>query len=323
MKEKKFSLGVWAFSPCGDRFLTIGYRPEMSLEKVIREVATIDDLSGVEVGYPGDVNENNLDYFREIIKETGLVVSMVGVDLTGDRKWQNGSLSSTNPEIRKEAVETCRSGIEVAKQLGCDLFNIWLGQDGYDYPFQSNYPKAWDLLVDSIKEVAKTGVKVCLEYKPKEPRTHSYIATVGKALLIAHETGKSNVGVTIDVGHALAAYESMAESAVLCMRDGRLFHLHLNDNYRLWDDDMIVGSVHTIEYLELIYWLEKIGYDGWYSLDIYPYRENPLEASRESIEMLKTLSKLLDKIGRKNLEKAIEEGNPAKIQKLLREKILQ
>ncbi len=318
---KKFSLGVWAFSPCGDRFLIEGYRPSMPLEEIIRKVATIKDLSGVELGYPGNVNEKNLEELKSILKETGLKVSMVGVDLTGDRKWQKGSLSSTNPEIRREAIQLCKSGIALAKKLGCNSFNIWLGQDGYDYPFQSNYPKAWDLLVDSITEIAKTGVKVCLEYKPKEPRTHSYIATVDKALLIAHETGMKNVGVTIDVGHALAAYESMAESAVLCMKAGRLFHLHLNDNYRLWDDDMIVGSVHTIEYLELIYWLDKMGYDDWYSLDIYPYREDPLEASRESIEMLKALSNLLNKIGREELEKAIEEGDPVKTQKLIREKI--
>ncbi|MFB0562322.1 MAG: sugar phosphate isomerase/epimerase family protein [Candidatus Lokiarchaeia archaeon] len=323
MKEKKFSLGVWAFSSCGDRFLTEGYRPEVSVEEVVRKVATIRDLSGVEVGYPGDVNEDNIDSLREVLKDTGLVVSMVGVDLTGDRKWQKGSLSSTSPVTRNEAIGVCGSGIEVAKELDCDLFNIWLGQDGYDYPFQSDYPKAWDLLIDSISEVAETGVRVCLEYKPKEPRTHSYISTVGKALLIAHETRKENVGVTIDVGHALDAYESMAESAVLCMRAGKLFHLHLNDNYRLWDDDMIVGSVHTIEYLELMYWLEKMGYDGWYSLDIYPYREDPLEASKESIEMLKVFSKLLDKIGREELEKAIDEGNPVRIQKLLREKIME
>jgi len=323
VKEKKFSLGVWAFGPCGDRFLTQGYRPEISVEEALRRAATIEDLSGVEVGYPSNVNEDNLDTFREVLRETGLVVSMVGVDLAGDRRWMKGSLSSTNPETRKEAINICRRGVEAARELGCELFNIWLGQDGYDYPFQSNYPKAWDLLVDSISEIAETGVKVCLEYKPKEPRTHSYIATVGKALLIARETGRENVGVTIDVGHALDAYENMAESAVLCMRDGRLFHLHLNDNYRLWDDDMIVGSVHTIEYLELIYWLDRMGYDGWYSLDIFPYREDPLDASRESIEMLKALSRLPDKIGRDELEKAIEEGKPAKTLKLIREKTLE
>ena len=46
--------------------------------------------------------------------------------------------------------------------------------------------------------------------------------------------------------------------------------MHFNDNYRLWDDDMIVGSVHTIEYLELLYWLDRVGYDGYLSMDQYP-----------------------------------------------------
>ena len=86
MKEKKFSLGVWAFGPCGDRFLTQGYRPETSVEEALRRAATIEDLSGVEVGYPSNVNEDNLDTFREVLRETRLVVSMVGVDLAGDRR---------------------------------------------------------------------------------------------------------------------------------------------------------------------------------------------------------------------------------------------
>ena len=30
----------------------------------------------------------------------------------------------------------------------------------------------------------------------------------------------------------------------------KLFHVHMNDNYRLWDDDMMVRFVHFIEYLE-------------------------------------------------------------------------
>ena len=55
--------------------------------------------------------------------------------------------------------------------------------------------------------------------------------------------------------------------------------MHFNDNYRLWDDDMIVGSVHTIEYLELLYWLDRIGYDGYLSMDQYPYREEPRKRS--------------------------------------------
>ena len=57
------------------------------------------------------------------------------------------------------------------------------------------------------------------------------------------------MGVTIDVGHSLEAYENVSEAACAAMSRGRLFHFHMNDNWRLWDDDMIAGSVHTIEFI--------------------------------------------------------------------------
>jgi xylose isomerase len=56
----------------------------------------------------------------------------------------------------------------------------------------------------------------------------------------------------------------LAEAVALLKRFGnRLMHLHLNDNYRATDDDMIPGSVHTLEWVEFFYWLDRTGYDGW------------------------------------------------------------
>ncbi len=63
---------------------------------------------------------------------------------------------------------------------------------------------------------------------------------------MVREISAANCGVTIDYGHAAVAYENVAESiAVLKKYGDKLFHLHMNDNYTLWDDDMITGSVHT------------------------------------------------------------------------------
>ena len=86
-------------------------------------------------------------------------------------------------------------------------------------------------------------------------------------------------------------YETIAESVALLKRFGnRLIHLHLNDNYRYWDDDMIPGSVHTLEWVEFFYWLDRTGYDGWYSLDIFAFREkDKIAVARESLAWLETL----------------------------------
>ena len=145
------------------------------------------------------------------------------------------------------------------------MIDIWPGQDGYDYSLQSDYIRDWEYMIEGISECVdyRKDIKIGIEYKPKEPRTHCYVSTIGKTLSLINRIGKDNIGVVLDVGHALCAYENVAESVALCSLFGnKLFHLHLNDNYRYWDDDMMVGSVHIIEYLELIYWLKKTEYRG-------------------------------------------------------------
>jgi xylose isomerase len=165
-------------------------------------------------------------------------------------------------------------------------------------------------------------LKFALEYKAKEPRTHSYLARMADTLLVCLQTGCDNVGVTIDTGHAFLGGENVAESIVLAKQAGnKLFHMHFNDNYKAWDDDMIVGSIHSIEYIEMLYWLDECGYDGWLSMDQYPYRENAVGAISESINWLKKFDLILTK-NHRDITAAIKEGDAVKTSKLTREKLI-
>ena len=126
--------------------------------------------------------------------------------------------------------------------------------------------------------------QLLLEYKPKEPRNFCFMARASDTLLLAKETALDNVGVTIDTGHALVGGENVAESIVILQEYGRkLFHMHFNDNYGHWDDDMIIGSVHFPLFVETLFWLKETNYTGWLSMDQYPYREDGQGALRESV----------------------------------------
>ena len=84
---------------------------------------------------------------------------------------------------------------------------------------------------------------------------------------------------------------------------------------------MMVGSIHTIELLELLFWLEKIGFNGWYSLDIFPYRDNSVGVASESIQWVKDLRRVIAHVGMDKMEKVISEGDQAKASKMIREGI--
>jgi xylose isomerase len=57
---------------------------------------------------------------------------------------------------------------------------------------------------------------------------------------------------------------------------------------------MIVGSVHSVCYLETLYWLDRCGYSGWLSMDQYPYREDAAGAIGESILWLRQFQAILE-----------------------------
>lgn len=324
-KNLRFSANINTFNACADRYVLSGYGERMDTDQLIEAATKVDGLTGVEVVGMWHVNDGNVEKIRRQIGEAGLEVTCVTPDIWASSKWGWGSFTSRDPKIRKEAVQEVQRSMEWAKQLNCEVVDLWFGQDGYDYPFQGDFTNAWDLLIEGTMECAEhlPDVKIVLEYKPKEPRTHCFIATVGKTLLLIDKVNKPNVGAMIDVGHALQGYESAAESAALLQHFGnKLFYMHFNDNWRLWDDDMTVASVHTIETLELLYWLDRVNYTGWYALDIFPYRENGIRAASESIRWIQGLEGVLERIGRERFDAVVASGDAMDASALLREAFL-
>ena len=86
----------------------------------------------------------------------------------------------------------------------------------------------------------------------------------------------------------------MGETVVILEMFGKkLFHMHFNDNYNSWDDDMVCGSVHFPIFVELLFWLKETKYEGWLSMDQYPFREDGKGALEASIRYLSRIDSLL------------------------------
>ncbi len=306
----RYATGTWIYGTVGDRYILTGYRRGLPIEERIERISRINGISGLEMIYPADF-EPGVESLAEIIREKGLECAIVGVDLTGDPIWQFGSFSSPDFEVRSRAVELTLRTIEAADALEAPAINIWPGEDGYDYPFQVDYRARWERFKSCIVEIAsqRKDKRICLEYKPREPRARSLIATAASAALMCNEIGLDNVGVTIDVGHALQAGENIAESLSMLSALGILYHVHLNDNYGSWDDDMMVGSVRLIEFLEMLYYLRTISYEGWLSIDVYPYREDPAHVVEGSIRILDKLNKVLESVGVDEIGRFLEKGS--------------
>lgn len=313
--NNKLSVGVWDYGMGTDRYVGAGYKPYMKFEDRLRAIGRLKGVSGVEITYPCDCNEENYETIKPILEEGNLSIIGMGVELVCDKEWKDGSLSAMDPARRAKSVSLVIKAMDFAQSIGVKTVSLWLGQDGFDYLFQNDYVKAYDYLVETLKECASHNptINLGLEYKVSEPKLSCMIKNAGMALAVSQATGCANVGVTLDVGHAMNAGENIAEVAAILYSQKRLFHVHLNDNYRIADDDMPVGSVHWAQYIEFFYWMERLGYDGWYSLDIYPYRDDPDAACEASITFITAVLKFVTE----KLPKDFVTGTEVKPSKIL------
>ncbi len=321
--KRNYSVFIFNVASCSDRYCS-AYGREFSMEEMFDRVKSIDKLSAVDL-VMNELFKNNKEDIKANLERTGLKVASVAVDTFANPLYQQGSLSSVDPEIRAQAIKDTKDAMDFAKEVGCNIVTLWPGQDGYDYIFQADYIRERKLFQDALAELCdySPDITLTLEYKIKEPRTHSYISTVGATLLMINTIGKNNLGVALDYGHAALGYESPAEAVAMCKMYGdRLKHIHINDNYRLWDDDMIVGSVHSLEYLEFIYWLRKTGYTGYMTLDQFPFREDGRDAVAESAEWLDAFEEIIDKADFAEIDAVLAKKDAIGASKLARKLLL-
>ena len=117
------------------------------------------------------------------------------------------------------------------------------------------------------------------------------------------------MGMNIEIGHVQIARENLAESFCLTLKDGLLFHMHVNDNNREkeGDTDLMPGAANFIGVLELFFWLKELNYRGWYGLDLNPQRLDARAAMAQSIVNLRYFERLAAALPRKTILKYIQE----------------
>lgn len=324
MPFDRYAFIAGALCQTGDRYLRAGYKEKtLTVPEVLRAVAARGVASGVEIHHRGNEDAAYLDELRRTLSDTGLRTTFVNTWTYGEPRWRFGSLSAADAETRRAAVTRCKATVDYARALDAMGVSLWLGQDGFDYAFQTDYQAQWRHLTDSLKELCDYAgdMPVALEPKPREPRNRSLIDSVQTALLLRLECGRDNLGVTLDTGHAIAGGQGLGPSIALAARHGALFNLHTNDNYGSWDDDMIVGSVRLNEALETFYLMEKYSYHGYVSVDIFPYREDAVDAVEESILCMRDYQRVVDKLGVAHIDRLIAAGDMPTTLRAVREAV--
>jgi xylose isomerase len=316
MSKESFASGLWVFARSEEKFG--GYNRALTVREQIAAAASVPGLKGLELISPLHVSLENAVEVKGWLEEYGLEAVSINPYLWTEPQWRLGALTSPDPNVRRAAIDRAKEAVEIGHVLGCRQMDLWPGEDGFDTHFQADYAQLWTWEAEGVREIAEFDpeTRIGIEYKIGEPRIHQLVSNAAKAALLGEALRLPNIGAYLDFGHALMAREVPAETVAMLMRYGRLVGVHVNDNFGLADDDIMVGSVHFWALLEFLFVLEDNGYNGWISLDIVPRREDPVAAATRSIAMLQICRTLLARLDRAALREAQDRMDAVETQRL-------
>ncbi len=322
MTEPEFGAGLWNFATYLDRYATDGYGEPHSTLDQIDLAAQVGDISWVDLNFPFTAGVD-LEDVKAKLAETHIKAIGVTPDIYL-REHCRGAFTNPDPAKRESAMAIMNGAAHAVRELGAKYVKIWPGQDGFDYPFQVDYRELNRLAVEGMRDLASANpdLRFVIEYKPREPRTHMFWSSAAKTILGIQQMGVDNVGVLLDFGHALFGGEPPAESAQMLIDHNLLWGMDVNDNYRGWDDDMVVGSVHMVEIFEYFHVLKVNGWEGVWNLDQFPFRENVVENAKLSIRFLKAIHRALDTLDEEALAQAQAKQDALKAQRVIQDALL-
>ena len=249
----------------------------------------VGGLTAADLNFPDHFERHSPAELKALLADHGMALNGLAMRYYTDPGFRLGAFTHPDPKVRRAAIDQTKQGIDACAAMGGQVMTVWLGQDGFDYAFQVDYARLWDLTLEGLAEVADhhPGVDISIEYKPNEPRAFALMPDMGATLLALKELGRRNTGVTLDFAHVLYAGEMPAQAAQLAARHSRILGVHLNDGYGKRDDGLMAGTVHPVQTVELFVELIKARYDGVIYFDTFPDHSglNPVEESRENIRL--------------------------------------
>ena len=277
-----------------------GLNRKVNALDLVARAASVSGLNAVDFNYPDHVEGLVEAEIPSKLGELGIRLNGYAMRYYTDPGFKLGAFTNPDKSVRRAAIDITKRGLDSLATAGGNLMTLWMGQDGFDYSFQMDYARAWNDTIEAIQEVAdhNRAIDISIEYKPNEPRSFSLMPDVATTLLAIKEIDRPNLGVTLDFAHVLYADEMPAYAAMLVARHSRLLGIHLNDGYGKRDDGLIVGSVHPIQTIELLYTLDQIGYDGVIYFDTFPDTTglDPIKECSVNIQTVEAMRTVVDRL---------------------------
>jgi xylose isomerase len=295
VRRKYFISGPqWAAAYQGQALFYAPTREPITFETVIREFGKIGigywcthDSDVVPTASLGSPEQDEIvAKIQRTLEENGVKCSMVTTETFYNAVFAAGPAPEA-PEVREYTAFRVRNTVDIGHQLGARYAVYWPGSLGYFVQGSIDEIQTLRWYADALNAACERDIQVakeknrptlrhCLEAKPFEPQAEILLPTSDAMLAFIASgalTHPEMVGLNPEYLHELMWGGAPRAALARALMAGKLWHLDINDGYRLKHDvDIAMGLVNPLDWLSVLMLLRANGFNGPFNLDFKPLR---------------------------------------------------
>ncbi len=190
------------------------------------------------------------------------------------------SLSSPEKDIREKTIEYLKELINFCADLDGRVM-VFGSPKQRDIAPSSNYKETWNYLKDAFLKILPLAVErnVVIALEPLARSETNFINTAGEAIKMITELNHPNLRLNLDV-KAMSDEKEPIQEIITSARDC-LVHFHAND------PNLLGPGFGETDYQPIVEALEKIGYNGYISVEVFDFSPGAEIIAERSIRYLK------------------------------------
>jgi len=267
---------------------------KFSFAEAVRRLAAIG-YTGVEImadvphAWPAYLLPEQKQAIRDALTQNRLAISNINAFMMhaiSDARQYYWHPSWIEPDVNYRQVRITHTmrALTLAKELGAPCITTEPG--GPVAPGES-WKAALKLFVEMIKPVAehaeKEGVLLLVE-----PEPGLLIETAEQFEEFMKHMDSPAVGLNFDIGHHYCVKDDPAPTLERLAKYVR--HIHLEDIAATRVHHHLVPGDGVIDFVAVLQSIRKINYQGWVTIELYPYNDDPDRAARTARERILKLA---------------------------------
>jgi sugar phosphate isomerase/epimerase len=260
------------------------------IEETIRHVAAagyrgIELLADVPHAWPAGLLPAQVEVIRRALDDADLAISNINafmMNAVADprQSYWHPSWIEPDPHYRAIRREHTKRALRLASELSAPHITT---EPGGPLPLGQTRKAASEVFYDELMPCVEVAEEMNVGLLI-EPEPELLIERFDQYLEFIERIDSPRVGLNFDIGHAYCVGEDPQDW--VAKMAPHTVHYHFEDIAATRVHHHLVPGRGAVDFAATLEAIRNTGYDGWLTVELYPYLDSPDDAAREAYEFL-------------------------------------